>query len=180
MNKEIVLEAVGNYNPLNNTDAAFQRQILDFLQRCDEFWQRSTLEGHITGSAWICSPDFQRTLLIHHIKLDRWLQPGGHVEGTDAEPGETAEREAREECFLTVLNRRQTGIFDLDVHPIPAKNGVPEHLHYDLRYLFVTPEILHEFDALEVKGMQWVPIRDLCGDDTPESLRRMALRTLAL
>ena len=55
--------------------------------------------GHLTGSAWIVSPDRRRTLLTHHRKLDRWLQLGGHADG-QADLLAVAAREAKEESGL--------------------------------------------------------------------------------
>ena len=40
--------------------------------------QRSTFPGHVTTSAIVLSPDHAATLLIDHVTIGRWLQPGGH------------------------------------------------------------------------------------------------------
>ena len=92
MNKASTLQSVLEYQPWNNTDGLFKQQTLDFLTRTESFWQRSTLEGHLTGSAWVVSPNRTQALLIHHAKLDRWFQPGGHAEDSDASLAETARR----------------------------------------------------------------------------------------
>ena len=156
----------------------FVSSAAEFLQNQPNFWQKSTLEGHLTGSAWMITPDAQWVLLLHHRKLNRWLQPGGHVDSTDASMAETAQREAREECGIPDLNWISEDIFDVDVHEIPAKGTEPAHFHFDLRFLFSiekdTP-ILH--NTLETKGFSWVLIADLCTPDTPTSLRRMAQKT---
>ncbi|MEN8041330.1 MAG: hypothetical protein ABFR95_07475, partial [Actinomycetota bacterium] len=48
-------------------------------------WPRSEFEpGHFTASGFVTSPDGEALLLIHHGKLDRWLQPGGHIDPEDA------------------------------------------------------------------------------------------------
>jgi 8-oxo-dGTP pyrophosphatase MutT (NUDIX family) len=57
--------------------------------------------GHVTGSAWIVSPDRQKVVLLHHFKLDRWLQPGGHADG-DPDILGVALREAEEETGLRI------------------------------------------------------------------------------
>lgn len=177
MNKHNTLQELIHYGPMNETDGDFRIRTLQFMENNDAFWQRSTLEGHLTGSAWVVSPDYSQVLLIHHAKLDKWFQPGGHADETDAGLWETARREAIEECGLTELYQAQAEVFDIDIHPIPAKGEVPEHLHYDIRYLFTTPQTDSVFDALEIKGMKWVPVESLCGPETPEGLRRMALKT---
>ncbi|MEO6103988.1 MAG: NUDIX hydrolase, partial [Pseudoxanthomonas sp.] len=56
------------------------RQLLESEGGSDPF-RRERLDGHFTGSAWLVSADRQRAALLHHRKLDRWLQPGGHADG---------------------------------------------------------------------------------------------------
>jgi 8-oxo-dGTP pyrophosphatase MutT (NUDIX family) len=41
----------------------------------------SQLLGHLTGSGFALDSTRQRLLLLHHGRLNRWLQPGGHGEG---------------------------------------------------------------------------------------------------
>ncbi len=96
---------------------------------------RTRLEGHLTASAWVWSPDRQRVVLVHHKKLDRWLQPGGHADG-DPNLAQVARREVEEETGLVKLTLMDEVPLDLDVHLIPKRPGVPAHLHHDVRFLF--------------------------------------------
>src|SRR5690606_4020036 len=108
---------------------------------------RSCRPGHITGSAWVVSSDRRRVALVHHRKLERWLQPGGHADG-EADVVAVAWREAVEETGLTGLRLLPGGDqivpLDIDVHEIPARydqqgNLIEEaHEHHDIRFLFVT------------------------------------------
>jgi 8-oxo-dGTP pyrophosphatase MutT (NUDIX family) len=79
-----------------------------------------------------------RTCLVEHVKLERSLQPGGHVEPTDLSLEAAALREAQEETALE-LEPHPTALrpFDLDIHRIPEHAGEPEHFHLDVRYLLV-------------------------------------------
>ncbi|MFN0173842.1 MAG: NUDIX hydrolase [Saprospiraceae bacterium] len=160
-------------------EKVFLTQTIAFVARNAHFWQRSIMEGHLTGTAWILSSDGNSVLLLHHAKLDRWLQPGGHVDEADATLAETALREAMEECGIQGLTLVSPAIFDLDVHEIPARGHESSHLHYDLRFLFVAPaEVEIKRNPLETKAISWVRIAELCTESTPQSLRRMALKTL--
>ncbi len=157
-------------------------------QHPDDCWKRSRLAGHFTGSAWVLSPDGTQALLIHHRNLDKWVQPGGHADDTDASLAETAGREAQEECGLHGLTLLSEQIFDLDVHVIPAKRDIPEHLHYDVRFLFQADSEVFSADFSEVKAVRWVPLSEIVIPSLghlqtssmgylQQSVRRMALKS---
>lgn len=122
-------------------------------------FSRRELAAHFTGSAVVVTPDGQRVLLVHHGKLNRWLQPGGHADEEDAgELANTALREAREETGLRVaLHPRAPQPLDVDVHRIPARKDEPEHHHLDVRFLVVAsdPDALAH-DPTESHGAQWL------------------------
>lgn len=56
-----------------------------FLNKEQEYYLRSNLFGHITGSAFILNKEMDKALLILHGKYNKWVSPGGHVD-----EGETA------------------------------------------------------------------------------------------
>lgn len=138
-----------------------------------------TLEfGHITGSAWLLDNTAQRVLLTHHRKLNRWLQLGGHAdEAPDARL--TALREAEEESGLDQIQLLDEAIFDIDVHPIPARGSMPEHFHFDIRFALQAYGLQDYVASEESLDLAWVPIESLIGQDTDESMRRMAHKWLA-
>ena len=140
-------------------------------------YRRDRLEGHFTGSAWVVSADGRRTLLLHHRKLDRWLQPGGHADG-DTDLARVALREAEEETGLRDLVV-DPEVFDLDRHAIPARGAEPEHWHYDVR--FVVRATGSEAFAIneESSALAWRDIAELAIDPhVDESVRRMARKWL--
>ena len=144
-------------------------------------WNRATVAGHLTASAWALDRTGTHTALIHHRKLDRWLQPGGHIDDTDASWRAAAQRELAEETGLTrfIAQPGDEALFDVDVHPIPARKDEPAHPHYDLRYLFVaevdaTADRSLTLNADEAHDCRWFALTDLANDPTMEpSMRRM-------
>lgn len=148
-----------------------------FVEQRPDCFERSLQQGHVTGSAWILSPDRQQTLLIHHRKLDRWLQPGGHADG-DPDVAGVALREAQEETGLTSLrlvstNGEETPIFDVDIHAIPAHGNVPEHLHYDIRFLIEADPDEPFGVSEEVKDIRWISGNNTENYTDSESILRM-------
>jgi 8-oxo-dGTP pyrophosphatase MutT (NUDIX family) len=152
--------------------------IFNFVKSNKNYWQRSNLAGHVTGSAWVLSPNGESVLLIHHKKLDRWLQPGGHVDAQDETIWATALRELVEETGLRDVSMPSNHVFDVDVHEIPARGEVSAHFHYDLRFLFQASTEALEADSSEVKDIRWVPILDLISEGIEQSIRRMALKSM--
>ena len=150
-------------------DVAFIR---DFLRRHPEDAHlRTQLEGHLTGSGFVLDASRTRVLLLHHARLDRWLQPGGHGEG-ETDPRLIALREIEEETGLTGLEALNGGaLFDVDVHGIPARKDEPAHLHLDLRYAFIAPPGAEPRVSSESRALRWVPLSELPPDADP-SLRR--------
>lgn len=172
-----VLQLLANYAP-DDPEQSGQRQLfMAFVNQHPECCERGLDVGHLTGSAWLVSADGRRALLMHHRKLDRWLQPGGHADG-DADLAGVALREAEEETGLTGLVR-EGGIFDLDRHEIPARGAEPAHWHYDLRFV-VRAAAGEDFNQnAESLALAWFDIAELAErPDLDESLRRMARRWL--
>ncbi|GAB3988867.1 NUDIX hydrolase [Spirosoma daeguense] len=130
---------------------------IDFVEEHPDCFKRSLLVGHITGSAWVVSPDQQQVLLIHHRKLDRWLQPGGHAD-CDSDVAGVALREAQEETGLTSLRLLSPAVYDVDIHPIPARKDVPQHLHYDIRFLLEADPSEPFGDSDERENIQWISL----------------------
>lgn len=149
-----------------------------FLHTHADALERSNLTGHFTGSAWLVSADGMRVLLMHHRKLDRWLQPGGHADG-DANLERVALREAEEETGLTDLSV-DGGIFDLDRHRIPARADEPEHWHYDVRYVVRAGADESFVVNAESHALAWRSVGQVANDESLDmSLRRMARKWLS-
>jgi 8-oxo-dGTP pyrophosphatase MutT (NUDIX family) len=169
--------------PADAKEASDLSEILAFLDRHLDPFDRGIVEGHLTGSAVVVSATGDRVLLLHHRKLRRWLQPGGHAESGEREGEVVALREAREETGIEglALHASARRPLDVDVHPIPARGDDPAHRHLDLRYLVVAPRgaSLRRL-AAEVRALRWFAWDELASLDLDPGLRRAlgAARTL--
>jgi len=177
--KSQITTIICDYSTDYAEEKIFLNQISKFVERVKFPCSRETLEGHITASAWIINKEKDSVLLIHHNKLNRWFQPGGHIENIDTSVLHACEREAIEETGIKELNLLSSQIFDIDIHMIPERNGIPEHLHYDIRYAFVASSFEMSLDLTEVNGGKWVKLKE-CLDDKERygSIERMVKKTL--
>jgi len=154
--RQDLIKGLTSYQTQFNEEKAFCPQFLALLQQ-EGCYQRNHLPGHLTGSAFIIDKSRHYTLLTHHAKLNKWLQPGGHADGDENIAG-VALREAREETGVTNFVFLQENIFDIDIHLIPARKDFPEHFHYDIRFLLeasrderlVITEESHDLDWIEL------------------------------
>ncbi len=143
---------------------------------------RSQPGAHFTGSAVVT--DGTRVALVHHRKLGRWLQPGGHVEAADGEDLlATALREAEEETGCPVLPHPiAPRPLDVDVHPIPSRGTEPAHLHLDVRFLVLTdrPEALR-VETEESSRIRWFELDEaIHRAATPEMKRLLSKARVVL
>lgn len=147
-------------------------------ERC---FHRDHLPGHITGSAWILNKKRTHVLLVHHVKLSKWLQPGGHADGEENILS-VAMREVNEETGLIHFKELVPGIFDLDIHTIPARTDFPEHLHYDVRFALVATEDDDELhiseESHDVKWISLLDVPELCCNNA--SILRMLAKANAI
>ncbi|MBD2703479.1 NUDIX hydrolase [Spirosoma sp. BT702] len=175
MHRQLLLQLLRQHQPADSNEQAMNQATISFVEQHSDCFERSLLIGHITGSAWIVSPDRQQTLLIHHRKLDRWLQPGGHADG-DPDVAAVALREAQEETGLTSLRLVSSAIYDVDIHPIPARNDVPEHLHYDIRFLLEADPEEPFGKSDEIKNIQWFSMEKAKTIADSESILRLVVK----
>lgn len=160
-------------------ELAHRERMLRLIELAADPFARTHFDpGHFTASAFVLSPRRDALLLIHHRKLDRWLQPGGHVESQDADMLGAARREAAEEVGLHELAPGRDGAFDLDVHEIPARPDEPAHAHFDVRFLFVAPTLGFSLSS-ESKAARWVALTELTGRGVDASVARAARKLLA-
>jgi 8-oxo-dGTP pyrophosphatase MutT (NUDIX family) len=173
-----LLDALAAHQPADEQEAAALDRIIEFVKHSPAPFARSTLEGHITGSAVVMTAD-GRFLVLYHRKLGRWLQPGGHSDAEDASTLATALREAGEESGLADFEPAHDGaILDVDAHEIPARGTEPAHVHYDIRYLLITQGADAAHNAEEAEAARWITFAEINDLNLDASLRR-ALRKAA-
>jgi 8-oxo-dGTP pyrophosphatase MutT (NUDIX family) len=175
MTRDDLLDLLRTHRPADARETALTARLTAFVATHADCFERSLLIGHVTASAWVLDPSRRYVLLLHHRKLDRWLQPGGHCDG-DPDVRAVAQREAEEETGLPV-RLRDEAIFDVDIHPIPARGAVPEHEHFDVRFLFKTELVEPVVRLEEAREARWVPLEEVARFTNDESVLRMVRKT---
>jgi len=153
-------------------DEECAKRLSDLISSRENAFDRDPNPGHVTGSAVVVSEDFEWLLMTHHAKLDRWLQLGGHCDGLK-DAYFTAKKEAYEESGLTHIISLTPQILDLDIHSIPASNRDPEHLHFDVRYLFCADRGAPLRISEESRSVRWVRLTELEFVTKDESVTRL-------
>ena len=172
-----LLLPLARYTPWDAGEAAFVQRTQTFITEHTDCLLRSQLAGHWTASAWVIDPATEQVLLIHHRKLDRWFQPGGHADG-NPDLSAVAKTEVQEETGLAHLQLAQDSLFDLDVHLIPERKGIPAHFHYDHRYLFHADSSQPLNHNHEAKAVNWVPLTQVAQYNDDRSLIRLVEKML--
>ncbi len=177
--REDLIDGLKIYHSEFESENIFREQFLKLLADPRAF-HRDHLPGHITGSAWIIDEQKESALLTHHAKLNRWLQPGGHADGEE-NVFNVALREAEEETGLINLTSILPGFFDIDVHTIPERKEMPEHLHYDIRFLLRTSSNSPLIISEESHALKWVKMETILEQgDQNDSIARMIQKVKTL
>jgi ADP-ribose pyrophosphatase YjhB (NUDIX family) len=177
MHRENLLDKLRAYQPYDAHEAEMLQILTEFVERHIDCFDRSLQIGHVTGSAWILDLSRTHVLLTHHRKLDKWLQLGGHADG-NPDILQVALGEAREESGLQEVAPITESIFDVDVHLIPARGEVPEHFHYDVRFLLEADRSEPLSVSHESKDLAWVELTQVAALNAEPSLLRMVAKTV--
>lgn len=170
--KLLLIHSLQQYQTPYIEEKAFCSRFIDLLAHND-CYARYHLPGHLTGSAFIIDSSHRYVLLTHHAKLNKWLQPGGHADGDENIYG-VALREAQEETGLLNFTLLKEDVFDIDIHSIPERKGFPEHLHYDVRFLFEASKTDKLVITEESHDLAWVKL-DTVGQLTNQSAAIMRM-----
>lgn len=185
-----------------------ERQRLEVLLRQvdegdAELTSRKNMVGHLTASALVLDRQ-NRVLLIKHNMLNRWLQPGGHIDWQEA-PLKASVRELSEEtgiagqdCSLVkgypaaalqsacaeelaaFVFHQDIQPIDIDSHVIPENpdKGEGRHLHHDFQFVYKLENDKAELNLQqeEVSHFRWVDLDTLVTKEYGVRLARVAAK----
>lgn len=123
----------------------------DFIKYNDT----ETYERQYCASAYTIDFKNKKVLLVYNKKLNKWLQPGGHIEYNEL-PTETAIRETKEETGIDI-QIVGTSFDDINYEPIATKqyiNSVGDMI--DIQYLAIPKNL--KLKNLEKNKVIWLDI----------------------
>lgn len=178
MHREFLLDMLSQYQGIDNEEESMRQRMLSFVKEHENCFDRELAIGHITGSAWIVNPSMTKTLMLHHAKLNRWLQPGGHSDG-DPNTVNVALREASEESGVAKedIILAKPGIFDVDIHTIPGNKKEAEHEHFDVRFLLEIDDSIPLVSNDESHEVRWLDLDEVMSFNEDRSITRMLEKT---
>jgi 8-oxo-dGTP pyrophosphatase MutT (NUDIX family) len=172
-----VIDFLDAYDP-RFEEKSFKSEMTAFYKKYENCFERSCVEGHFTASAWVVNGNNSAFLLMHHKKLDKWLQLGGHCDGNE-DVLSVAIKEVQEESGMKNIKPLSDGIFDIDVHFIPAYKNIPPHKHLDVRFLLqadIGEILIKNHESIELR---WFSRNDVL-PTTEHSIMRMYEKWLSL
>ncbi len=155
MNRFKLLHLLKNYLPTTPEEIVSQPIMIKFIETYPDCFERSLAIGHITASAFLLNKDCTKALLMHHAKLNRWFQLGGHCDG-NSDVLEVALKEAQEESGIQNITPVHSEIFDIDIHLIPENKREKEHYHYDVRFLLKVTSDEEVIQNHESHELRWI------------------------
>ena len=155
MHRSPVLALLQAYVPQTTEEQQIKNHIMTFIQRNEYCFERSLAIGHVTASAWLLSQDGSQALMMHHKKLDKWVQLGGHCDG-NPDVLAVAVKEAQEESGITAIAPVSQAIFDLAIFLVPENAHAPAHAHYDICFLLQVTGDEEVAKNSESKELRWI------------------------
>jgi len=138
---------------LKNKKHVDQKILNQFLERISSgkpLIKTKNKENHFGSFLLPVNKKTRQVYFGHHIKADKWIPPGGHIEENES-PEQAMRREFHEELGLG-LTDEETELFNLSV------TYYQNHWHYDFWYLIYTDLNDFKFDSKEFYEAKWIGI----------------------
>lgn len=158
-----------SWSPPDVEQSRLRDRFVTLLEQTPDGMYRTAFPEHLTAGTLVVDRSGDRVLLNLHRKARRWFAFGGHAEATDPTLASVALREAREESGIDELDFHPVPL-QLDVHPVPFCDPRGSVNHLDVRYGARSPDGVTEMVSAESLDVRWWPV-DALPDLEPSMLR---------
>lgn len=181
MHRQELLSLLNKYHTPFIEEAGMAIKTRNFVLQYENCFDRKLMTGHVSGSAWVVNPARTHVLLLHHRKLNMWLQPGGHADG-NPDILHVILNETSEETGVPIehIHLVDENIFDIDVHIVHESPHDIRHTHYDIRFLVEIDDATHIPGNHESHQIGWVALDNVSRFNNALSLYRLVRKTLGL
>ncbi len=172
--RELLLKLMSEYLVLFSNEQKRQEKFIEYLKNHDDnqITDWNNFDGHVVVGGFVYAKEEQKFLVIYHNDLKMFLYPGGHIDSGDVNPLEASKREVFEETGFddieeVILSNNGLIPIDIDTHVIPYNErlNLPEHYHFEFRYLFTIDSIKEvKLDMNESSNFKWISIDELRDD----------------
>ena len=172
--RELLLKLMSEYLVLFPNEQKRQEKFIEYLKNHDDrqVTDWNNFDGHVVVGGFVYAKEEQKFLVIYHNDLKMFLYPGGHIDSGDVNPLEASKREVFEETGFddieeVILSNNGLIPIDIDTHVIPYNErlNLPEHYHFEFRYLFTIDSIKEvKLDLSESSNFKWISIDELRDD----------------
>jgi 8-oxo-dGTP pyrophosphatase MutT (NUDIX family) len=162
-----IIKNLNSYLEIFNEENHLFEKLKNQISEEQDLLSRSNFNGHVTASALIINSN-NEILVIFHNKLQKYLQPGGHVEVGDIYLEDSARREVLEETGISNIELHKWCLDNkcpilVDTHIIPEniKKNESEHSHHDFMFVYKVDSSDVILDENEVSDYKWVSFEDV-------------------
>jgi ADP-ribose pyrophosphatase YjhB (NUDIX family) len=149
------------------------------------------MRNDFVATGIVLNKGWSKMLLVYHLKLKKWVPPGGHMKLNEL-PHECAVREVFEETGVRakVLDRTQHLFWQngeetklptpylVLYEVVPATEEEEEHRHVDFIYLMEAESTEVRVNLGEVEQARWMARDEIMHVDTYESVRQIGMMLL--
>ncbi|WP_455218059.1 NUDIX hydrolase [Kaarinaea lacus] len=177
MHRNDLLNLLRNYRTRYMDEVSYVRRAINYIELNEDVFERAA-PVHVTGSAWVVSPNREKILLMHHRKYGHWFQPGGHADG-DPDVINVALKECAEETGIDPeqIKLIDSSIFDVDLHDVPRIGQVQAHGHIDIRFVVEIDDSIDIPGNNESHEVKWFSLYEVMQMNRFRSTYRMLEKT---
>lgn len=126
------------------------------IRGTDRLNKSVNIEEHICSFFVPYHKETGSVYLVHHIKADSWIPPGGHIDSLE-DPVETVVREFHEELGHKI-QVGQVIPLSASIKDISANPRNPCKIHFDFWYLVDSPKVEFKYLEREFYDARWMTI----------------------